>query len=350
LTENHARHARQQLVTRLFSAGIPSLWCPPLTHFDADGWIDSRRIHRHLEWIAPHARGILVPGSTGEGWELTSDQTFALLSVVLDAARRLDLKVLIGVLKHDTAAMVETITDTVDWLRWTLGVEQWSDVAAESGVVGFTVCPPKGSDLTQGQIAASLKEILGLGYPVALYQLPQVTGNEISPEAVAELARDFPHFFLFKDTSGQDRVALSGADLGGVFLVRGAEGGYDRWTKSAGGPYDGLLLSSANCFAAELASIQRLLRENRPREAAALSARVERVITRCFTVVASFPAGNAFTNANKTLDHVMAFGEHAVRQPPPLLHSGRRLPTEYIEEAAAALREESLWPQQGYFV
>jgi dihydrodipicolinate synthase/N-acetylneuraminate lyase len=202
--------------------------------------------------------------------------------------------------------------------------------------------------LSQAQITAALERILGLGYPIALYQLPQVTGNEISPDSVAGLAREFPNFYLFKDTSGQDRVALSGADLSGVFLVRGAEGGYDRWTKSAGGPYDGLLLSSANCFAAELATVAGLLRENHRNAAELLSARVERVIACCFEVVGGFPAGNAFTNANKALDHVLAFGEDAVAEPPPLLHSGRRLPTEFVEQAAAVLRQEDLFPLQGY--
>ena len=46
---------------------------------------------------------------------------------------------------------------------------------------------------------------------------------------VAALAGEFPNFILFKDTSGADRVAQSGLDLGGVFMVRGAEvGGYSR--------------------------------------------------------------------------------------------------------------------------
>ena len=78
--------------------------------------------------------------------------------------------------------------------------------------------------------------MLGLGYPIALYQLPQVTENEITPETVAELASRFPNFYLFKDTSGEDRVALADLDLQGVFLVRGAEGQYHQWPRAVGGP------------------------------------------------------------------------------------------------------------------
>ena len=42
-----------------------------------------------------------------------------------------------------------------------------------------------------------------------------------------------------------------------------------------------------------------------------------RVVTRCFDVVAGVSVGNPFTNANKLLDHVLAYGPDAARQPPP---------------------------------
>src|SRR5207245_10667771 len=91
--------------------------------------------------------------------------------------------------------------------------------------------------------------MLQSGMPIARHQLPQITLNEMHPELVATLARQFPNFILFKDTSGADHVALSGQKLENVFLVRGAEGDYIRWLKAAKGPYDGFLLSTANCFA-----------------------------------------------------------------------------------------------------
>jgi len=82
-----------------------------------------------------------------------------------------------------------------------------------------------------------------------------VTENTMSPGLVAGLAALHSNFILFKDTSGADAVALSGENLHGVFLVRGAEGNYSRWLKEAGGPYDGFLLSTANCFGRELVQI-----------------------------------------------------------------------------------------------
>ena len=101
--------ARQGLIEALFPDGMPKLWCPLLTHFDAQGRIDRSRIERHLQQIAPHARGLLVPGSTGEGWQLSDEEIRNVLSIATEAAQRWQLHVLIGVLKHDTAAMVEMI-------------------------------------------------------------------------------------------------------------------------------------------------------------------------------------------------------------------------------------------------
>ncbi len=340
--------ARQALIEALFPDGMPGLWCPSLTHFAAPGRIDRSRIERHLAQLAPYARGLLVPGSTGEGWQLGPDEVRELLTLVIAAAQRWNLHVLIGVLKRDTPAMLDTIASTTQWLQTLAGTHDWFDIARRTRVVGFTVCAPQGADLTQEQIQAQLEQVLKLQHPTALYQLPQVTGNEISPATFLHLVERYPNLFLFKDTSGQDWIARAGIDPGGVFLVRGSEGGYSRWLKSAGGPYDGMLLSSANNFAPQLAEIQQCLRADRRTEADALAARVERVVTRCFDVVAGVSAGNPFTNANKLLDHVLAYGPDAPRQPPPLLHGGQRLPSELVAPVVAALQEQDWLPASGY--
>ena len=133
-----------------------------------------------------------------------------------------------------------------------------------------------------------------------------------------------------------------------MFLVRGAEGDYARWPKIAGGPYDGFLLSTANVFARELDSVLRLLEQGRRADAEMLATRLSRVVEGCFEMVGRFPAGNAFTNANKVLDHLMAYGEAGVRREPPLLYSGVRLPAAFVENAATLLRQNSLMPATGY--
>lgn len=340
--------ARREIVGRMFPNGLPALWCPTLTHFLRDGALDVPRIRRHLQFIAPHVKGILVPGSTGEGWEMNDAEVRELVPVVLDAASELGIKVLVGVLKVRADEAIVTMTDTVAWARRRTGRTSDLDALVAAGIVGFTVCPPRGRDLTQDQIATALGEMLGCGYPMAVYQLPQVTENEVHPESLAALAAQYPNLYLFKDTSGGDRVALSGVDLGGVFLVRGAEGEYSRWLRSAGGPYDGFLLSTANGFARQLAEIVHLCRTGRTAEAASLSARLDRAIQGCFQSVAGFHAGNPFTNANKAFDHIFAYATAALDQPPPVLHSGVELPRPFIERACDLLRAEGLLPERGY--
>lgn len=344
-----SRQIRARLMQRLFPEGVPRLWCPTLTHFIAKGQLDEPRIQRHLQLIAPYVRGALVPGSTGEGWEMSDADIQHLLAVVLDAAKAADIRVLIGVLKTDVPSMLQCMDATVAFLKRRAGVSDTEEALQYFHVVGFTVCPPKGRDLDQATIAEELTRVLERGLPLALYQLPQVTENEMSPETVQWLAARHPNFYLFKDTSGKDRVAESKLDFDGVFLVRGAEGDYARWPKAAGGRYDGFLLSTANIFARELDSILRMLEQGRRGDAEVLADRLSGVVQSCFEIVRSFPAGNAFTNASKVLDHLMAHGEAGVDREPPLLYSGVRLPPTFVESASALLRQNRLLPTTGYW-
>jgi len=329
------RQLRRDLQDRLFPGGIPRLWCPTLTHFSAARTPDAARLRRHLESLAPHVKGILVPGSTGEGWEMDDADIRQLLMIVLEAAAATGVQLLVGVLKTTVSDMLAC----VDAMR---------GLVSHRSVAGITICPPRGSELSQQDIADGLSRVLDQGLPTALYQLPQITGNEMSAETVCSLAARYPNFILFKDTSGADRVATSGLDPQGVFLVRGAEGEYARWPRAAGGCYDGFLLSTATVFASQLAEILQRIDAGRREDTAALSARIDAVVTRVFELVALLPAGNPFTNANKLLDQVMAYGNAAAQQPPPLLYSGVRLPPEYVAQAAALLRDQGLAPSRGY--
>lgn len=326
----------------LFPRGIPPLWCPLLTHYRDDGSLDRARITGHLRHLAPHVKGFLIPGSTGDGWEMSDAEIRELLAFVVPEMERLGLHLLIGVLKTEARDAWSVVRDYGRALAAEITQHATRNTPA------FTVCPPKGADLPQEAIRSALADILSLGQPTALYQLPQVTQNEMSPETVAELAARFPNFILFKDTSGADRVANSGRDLGGVFLVRGAEGKYARWLKAGGGPYDGFLLSTANCFGRELHQVIELLKSGQRKEAQRLSDRLSAVVKEVFALVAGLPDGNAFANANKAMDQFFAHGPGAVRLTPPRLHAGSRLPVEVIRQAGAALDRHGFLPARGY--
>ncbi|MBI3416045.1 MAG: dihydrodipicolinate synthase family protein [Verrucomicrobia bacterium] len=340
--------SRAKRLANLFPAGVPTLWCPLLTHYDSNGAIDRVRMAAHLRHLAPHVKGFLIPGSTGDGWELDETETRALLDLALDEVARLNLHLLIGVLKTDAAEMRHTVLDTLSRLKTRTGATENETALRQAHVCGFTICPPRGKELSQTEIETALVGVLELGLPTTLYQLPQITQNEISPELSLSLARRFANFLFFKDTSGADRVANVNRDLDGVFLVRGAEGDYARWLRAGGGPYHGFLLSTANCFGRELHQIESDLSAGRAAAANELSLRLTTVVNEAFRIVAGHPHGNAFANANKAMDHFFAHGPAAAKIAPPRLHAGSRLPEPFIRAIGELLSAHGFMPAKGY--
>jgi dihydrodipicolinate synthase/N-acetylneuraminate lyase len=340
--------ARAELLTRLFPGGIPLLWCPPLTHYEEAGGIDAARMAAHLRHLSPYIKGLLVPGSTGDGWELSDRERRQVLAVTLGQAQKLKLHLLVGVLKAKASEARALIRRDVEWLRSRVGEHDTEKALAKARVRGFTVCPPRGKALAQKGIQRALGSILELGLPTAIYQLPQVTRNEISPEAASELAGRFANFIFFKDTSGTDRVTLSGKDMGGVFLARGFEGDYARWLNTAGGPYHGFLLGTANCFARELRQVISDVSAHRFEPARQLSARLAAAVNEVSALVKGLPDGNAFANANKAMDHFLAHGPRAASLWPPRLHAGSCLPVEVIRSTGEILSRHDLMPAKGY--
>ena len=341
---------RKERLASLFPTGIPALWCPLLTHYDQNGAIDRRRMAAHLRHLAPRVKGFLIPGSTGDGWEMSADEIRELLAIAVVEAERLELHLLIGVLKTDAAEMKRTVLDTLEWLKTRTHEGKPEACLAQARVGGFTICPPRGPELSQSVIEGALGSVLDLGLPTALYQLPQITRNEISPDLAFSLARRYANFLFFKDTSGADRVATAHSELDGVFLVRGAEGDYSRWLRAGGGPYHGFLLSTANCFARELHQIEIDLTAGRMDAASELSRRLTAVVNEAFRIVAGHPHGNAFANANKAMDHFFAHGPEAAKISPPRLHAGGRLPEEFIRATGKLLSESGFMPKAGYLV
>ncbi len=319
-------NSRAALQQRLFPAGIPRLWCPTLSFFSAAGEFDAARMAEHLQRLVPAVKGILVPGSTGEGWEMSDEQITDLLEIVLPIAAQLHMHVLIGILKVE----VDQVLSAINRLR---------SLFDHPAVVGITVCPPKGTHLAQADLRGGLARVLEVGIPTALYQLPQVTQNVMSPETFLSLADEYANFIIFKDTSGEDRVARALADARGVFMVRGSEkGGYSRWLRSSHGNYDGFLLSTANCFATQLQQVIEFCQSGQREEADRLSNEIRQSVETAFDVASKFTVGNAFTNANKILDHLHRYGTDFRDFPTPMLISGARIPLEMIEEVSMRLR------------
>ncbi len=336
---------RSELVRTLFPDGIPALWCPPLTHFTATGTIDVGRIEAHLRFMAPWVKGLLVPGTTGEGWELSDAESLELLRLVHRIARELGLYLLVGVLKPTADEMLSALAR----MRKEIGIPDGEGGLAfmrDSRIAGFTFCAPRGKEVSQEAIAASFRRVLGMGLPTALYQLPQVTGNEVAPETASALMRDFENLYLVKDSSGGDRILRSGLASSDLFFVRGAEGDYYEWLHRPEGAYGGFLLSTANCFPSQLAEViapgTSVERSHR------LSQSITTVITEAFKVVGSIGHGNIFTNANKAFDHFNAYGPDGLDRPAPRLHDGTIIPPDVLKHVRGILDRDGLLPVSGY--
>ena len=61
---------RTKLTRLLFPAGVPILWSPTLVFYDETGHLDRGRQLAHFAFMTPHVKGYLVPGSTGDAWEM----------------------------------------------------------------------------------------------------------------------------------------------------------------------------------------------------------------------------------------------------------------------------------------
>jgi len=337
---------RNEMLKYYFPSGIPRLWCPLLAHYKDDGSLDFRRMEAHFNFVAAHVKGFLIPGSTGDGWELSDPETAAVVEFALKAVKKSDSLLLLGVLRKYISTMMNLIEDMISGL----GCGPGADVRGalrDAHICGFTVCPPVG-EISQGEVKLGLTDILRLGLPTALYQLPQVVQNEVEPETFAELAARFPNLLLFKDSSGEDSIASSPVDKGGVFLVRGAEGDYERWLKKAGGPYDGFLLSTCNCFPAELSGMIAKIDSGDMEGAGEISRRLTDAVREVFSLVQPLPCGNAFTNANKAMDHYFAFGPSAHSKQGPMLHAGTRIAGDIISKTGEILEKYGLMPTKGY--
>ena len=339
---------REALSKKLFPEGIPRLWCPLLTHYDGNGKIDLPRMRAHFDHVAPWVAGFLIPGTTGDGWEMDDGETETVVRFALEEASNHDSRILLGALRHGTEDVLALMDRLFRLLESGPGEKDPLAVLTKSRVSGFTVCAPKGKDLDQETILRSLFSIADRGYPLALYQLPQVTENEIHPDTFDRLCLTFANIIFFKDSSGGDRIAAAARHREGIFLVRGAEGGYSQWLTEAGGPYDGFLLSTANCFAAELSAIIDATGRGDMLSALELSEIVTGVFEEVSGLVGGLPVGNAFTNANKAMDHFFALGREASTDQGPMLHGGVRIPAEALEKTRESLNRFGLMPETGY--
>ncbi|GMG84277.1 dihydrodipicolinate synthase family protein [Paralimibaculum aggregatum] len=299
------------------------LWVPVLTHYTPDGGIDAPRMRAHLASLAPHVRQIMLAGSTGDGWEL-DDARFDALIDLAEGEFPDGAAILFGVLRPTTEAVVARLRH--------LEARLAASPALRSRFRGAVLCPPVEPEAGQPRIIEHFEAALAASTcPVAVYQLPQVTGCRISPETMVHLAGS-DRVTMFKDSSGEDRIA-GAADYAGVVLVRGAEGGYAEALQPEGA-YHGWLLSTGNALAAPLKRIWELGQGGEKDAARALSDQVSAVVSTVFAAAASEGGANAFSNANRAMDHLRAWGSAWKSAPAALKVDGSPLSEALLDKVA----------------
>ena len=153
LATNRFAAERQAWMQRLLPDGVPTLWCPLLTHYTDDGALDKPRMRAQLDFLQSSVKGFLIPGSTGDAWELSDAETRELLEFAVRGVGRAPLR------PADRRAEADHRRDAGATSRprrpgcgGAAGADDTTEALRRASVCGFTVCPPRGAGLSQQQI------------------------------------------------------------------------------------------------------------------------------------------------------------------------------------------------------
>lgn len=177
-----------------------------LTPFTDDGErIDAIALRAHVAWLIGHGvHGLMPAGSTGEGPLLTLAERQQLLEIVMDAAAGR-----VPVLAHVGAI---TTRETIALVRHA----QACSAQAASVVTPYYFRVPDEALIAHAcRVAEAAPDL-----PIFLYNIPQNTGNVLSPAVAEAIAARCPNVVGVKDSSGDlDTLSRFTAVAGGRFQV-----------------------------------------------------------------------------------------------------------------------------------
>lgn len=160
---------------------------PLLTAFGPDGGLDEGAIRRHVDFLVQAGvHGLYPGGTTGEGPLLSRDERERLARTVVEAtAGRLPVIVQTG-----AASTAETIA--------------LSRQAAAVGADAVAVVTPWYYRLSDRAIVDHYLRVAEAvsDTPLVLYNIPQNTGNPMSPAMMAAIAAGAPNVVAVKDSTG----------------------------------------------------------------------------------------------------------------------------------------------------
>lgn len=191
---------------------VRGLIVPTITPYTPDGRVDLAAADHLARFYAQHGTPALFPGgTTGEFALLSLDEREALLETVANAVRVSGDPARTEIIAHTGAATLD------DVLRL-------SRHAQAQGVKAVAVVTPfyygyEESDLLAfyRQVCRELPELA-----VYAYTIPQRAGNNLRPDAVAELCAE-PNFAGIKDSTGDMHRLLGLIDVPGLSVLAGAD-------------------------------------------------------------------------------------------------------------------------------
>lgn len=169
------------------------------TPMDAGGHVDPGAAGRLVEWlVARGVDGIFACGTTGEGPLLSDDERVAILRAAVQASAR----------RVPVVAQVGGAT--------TAGTIEAARRCADAGVDALAVLAPYYFRHLEDALVGHFKDVAEAvpDHPVLLYNIPQNTGNPITPSVVSAL-RGVPNIVGMKDSAGDPYGVLLVSEAGG---------------------------------------------------------------------------------------------------------------------------------------
>ncbi len=155
-----------------------------VTPFDEQGRLDEAALRAQVRRQLSHGNKIFCNGTNGEFFVLTDEEKLRVTEICLDEAQDRNL-----VVTHiGETNLAQTIAH--------------GKAVAEMGIQAVSVITPWFSALRPQELIRYFQQVAdAVPVPVYLYNIPARTGNTITPEVAAELAKH-PNIYGIKDSAG----------------------------------------------------------------------------------------------------------------------------------------------------
>ncbi|CNI77434.1 dihydrodipicolinate synthase [Yersinia rohdei] len=160
-----------------------SYFTPTVTVFDKKGRLDLDKNTQLYDFIKGYVSGFVVMGSTGEFFSLSLETSRQLIKLASDFQKG-SMKVYAGASRMDVNESIAL-----------------ANYAYECGLDGVMIISPYYFRLTDESIYDFYSKIAkNTKANIFIYNFPEKTGYNISPETCFKLAMEFPNIIGFKDT------------------------------------------------------------------------------------------------------------------------------------------------------